>query len=730
MHGRHAVAAALKVAVVSSVLYSSLAAQGTYAEHTYGGFVNAVWLERIPLISGDPDGFRVWTAEDGSRIRFYDSVTDTTTQMNVLSTSPQTLHDIYLDQYPGTGVEALFGVAVGTGGEAVWWDSLGHTNWKPFTTPPAPGKELWACAVEHEATGTTIWVSGEDHLLKISQDQGATWTDALWTTSPAPNAALTSLDFADWSLAGTNGIVGTDSGELFFTTDGVTWTAGTLNGLPSPASPLVFWDIDFRPGSTTEAIAVGGRVEGGGEGFAWRTTDGGQTWNRVLTQLDAVGYTRVPQTAVQPGHPCTSVPGLVLGQYTYNAYATLYGVHMRQNGQALIVGYGGQTWRYLPNKGYTVDASDTASFSTGPLWGAHGDGQQQIWLSGQFGTLRRTSDGGNTFESMSPNNSSRFRSLAFPTKDTGYVVGQSMRIQKTTDAGQTWTEQLAYKSGVNLGPGIESIAAYDVDHVVAIANGFNGSDPVAFVTADGGATCWTEVDLTQVVDQSQGGVALMDVAFGDLDGVTGLPTFYVSTSTTSAWSGLMRSVDGGLTWTETPTPAGTDQFSWHGVAALGTTAVVLVGHNETANEMAAYVSLDADNPTPTWTSLFQNAPNGRLFGVAVNGATMIAVGSGGSVYEYSGGLLVPAQGSVGVTNATLRRARLGFDGLIIWAYVSGDDGTLMRSALTTNQWDVLHPGTTDDILGLDLRLDNANNMDAWLTGRSPRWGDSAVIHMR
>jgi hypothetical protein len=60
----------------------------------------------------------------------------------------------------------------------------------------------------------------------------------------------------------------------------------------------------------------------------------------------------------------------------------------------------------------------------------------------------------------------------------------------------------------------------------------------------------------------------------------------------------------------------------------------------------------------------------------------------------------------------------------------GDDGTQMRRALTTNQWDVLHPGTTDDILGLDLRLDNANNMDAWLTGRSPRWGDSAVIHMR
>lgn len=730
MRGTSAVASTVLVAAITASLHSPLTAQAANAEHTYGGFVNAVWLERIPRLTGDPDGFRVWTAEDGSRIRFYDSTTDSITEMNVLSSSAETLHDIYLDQYPGATAEAIFGVAVGTNGEAVWWDSLGHNNWKPFTTPPAPGKELWACAVEHEAAGTTIWVSGEDHLLKCSQDQGGTWNDAIWTSSPAPGAALTALDFADWSLAGKNGIVGTDSGELFFTTNGMTWTAGTINGLPTPASPLIFWDIDFRPGSTTEAIAVGGRAEGNGEGFAWRTTDGGQTWNRVLTQLDAVGFTRVPQTAVTPGHPCTNVPGLVLGQHTYNSYATLYGVHMRQNGQALLVGYGGQIWRYRPNGGFTVDMTDTATFSTGPLWGAHGDGQKEIWLSGQFGILRRTSDGGKTYEAITPNNSSRFRTLAFPNKDVGYVGGQSMRIQKTVDGGQTWTEQQAFRSGPNLGPGIESMAAYDVNHVLAIANGFDGGDPVAFATSDGGATCWSQVDLTQVVDRSQGGVQLFDVAAGDLDGVTGLPTFYVSSSTTPAWSGLMRSTDGGLTWTETATPAGPDDYSWHGVAALGTTAVVIVGRNETQGRMAAYVSLDANSPTPTWTPLFANAPNGRLYGVAVNGATMIAVGNNGRIYEYSGGQLVPAQGSVGITSANLLRARLGFDGLIIWAYVSGDDGTLLRSALTTNQWEVLHPGTTDDITGMDLRVDTAGNMDAWLTGRNPRWGDSSVIRMR
>ena len=49
---------------------------------------------------------------------------------------------------------------------------------------------------------------------------------------------LRSLDFADWTLPGKNGLVGTNSGELFFTTDGMAWTPATINGLPTPSSLL------------------------------------------------------------------------------------------------------------------------------------------------------------------------------------------------------------------------------------------------------------------------------------------------------------------------------------------------------------------------------------------------------------------------------------------------------------------------------------------------------------
>ena len=91
---------------------------------------------------------------------------------------------------------------------------------------------------------------------------------------------------------------------------------------------------------------------------------------------------------------------------------------------------------------------------------------------------------------------------------------------------------------------------------------------------------------------------------------------------------------------------------------------------------------------------------------------------------------VRAQGSIGLTTKNLRRVRMGFDGTIIWAYASGDGGTLLRSALTSGQWEALHAGTTDDLTGLDLRVDTQGSIDAWLTGRNARWGDSTLIRVR
>ena len=69
----HRMVAAATCATVCALFTSAAAvAQGQHAEHQYGGFVNAVWLESVPMLTGVPSAFRVWTAEDGSRIQVYD----------------------------------------------------------------------------------------------------------------------------------------------------------------------------------------------------------------------------------------------------------------------------------------------------------------------------------------------------------------------------------------------------------------------------------------------------------------------------------------------------------------------------------------------------------------------------------------------------------------------------------------------------------------------------------
>ena len=109
----------------------------------------------------------------------------------------------------------------------------------------------------------------------------------------------------------------------------------------------------------------------------------------------------------------------------------------------------------------------------------------------------------------------------------------------------------------------------------------------------------------------------------------------------------------------------------------------------------------------------------------------MAVGSQGRVYELDAATmsLVRAQGSVGLTAEDLRRVKMGFDGTNLWAYVSGDGGTLLQSALTSGVWDAVHSRTTDDLTGLDLRID-AQGIDVWTIGRNRRWGDSTLIHVR
>ncbi len=700
-------------------------------DHVLGGFTNAVWMQRLPLLGGQPGAFRVWTAEDGSRIQMFDSTTGSLTENQVQPStgSPQTLHDIYLDHFQDLVGEQVLGMAVGTGGEALCTMSPHIDRWQPFPTPPAAGMELWACAVEHVSqTQTTVWAAGEGPTLVCSGDRGQNWHNSILTPAVASNCVFTALDFADWSLPLRRGVVGNNMGQIYYTDNGMTWQEARIDGKPVPNSPLVFWDIDWVPGSNTHAFAVGGRQEGNGDGFAWRTTDGGRTWQRVLTMFEKYKRAEVPVISYAPGHSCEGTTGTVpLGQNLHLNYDTLYGCHAMQNGEAWFVAYGGQVWKYDPLLDATCDESDTARFATSPLWGIHGDGANEMFLSGQFGNLRRSTNGGGTWSEITMDNVWRLQDLVFFSDQVGYVVGQSRRIAKTTDAGATWEEQLAYYAAPIMGQSLNAIAGFDQNRLVAVGHHYNGSNPVAFFTENGGASCWGGSQLPPTV----GIHAMRDVAAAGVNPANGKANFFVCGDAGASWSGLMRSTDGGATFRQVP--LGGVLASWRSIATIGSNVVLLVGEGPQAGSAAARITFDAQSVSPTWHDVTPSVASGPLDGVAANGAAAIAVGEGGAVYEFdpisrrlvqigtAGGDL----SAVSMTNyaGNVVAVAVGKGG----AYWLGSPGAGVFPG--TGAWRRGFSRTTDDLSGLSV-LNVGGGLNVWMTGKNSRWGDSTVLNLR
>ncbi|MBK8980987.1 MAG: hypothetical protein IPM38_01415 [Ignavibacteria bacterium] len=69
------------------------------------------------------------------------------------------------------------------------------------------------------------------------------------------------------------------------------------------------------------------------------------------------------------------------------------------------------------------------------------------FLSGtDNGKLYRTTNGGDNWQNVLTAGVTAMWDINFPTRHTGYAVGLSGRIYKSTDSGLNWTQQSKYKS--------------------------------------------------------------------------------------------------------------------------------------------------------------------------------------------------------------------------------------------------------------------------------------------
>lgn len=257
-----------------------------------------------------------------------------------------------------------------------------------------------------------------------------------------------------------------------------------------------------------------------------------------------------------------------------------------------------------------------------------------VWVSGHGATWARTTDGGATWHaSRLPDDTTlEFRDVHAASADTAWLLaagpGDRSRIYATTDGGRSWTLQFVSHDSAAF---FDCLDFRDARHGVAMSDAVRGRF-VVIVTDDGGAT-WTPVDPSRLppARDGEGGFA----ASGTCVVARPPATAWIATGNAGPDARVLRTTDGGASWTALDTPlrgapqAGILSLAFrdamHG-AALG-------GDIANAAAPGPRVALTSDGGT-TWTPGGEPSFGGAVYGAAwVPGAatpTLVAVGPGGA----------------------------------------------------------------------------------------------------
>lgn len=388
---------------------------------------------------------------------------------------------------------------------------------------------------------------------------------------------------------------GDEKGGLARSTDGGrTWTKIGLSGPVQWVTNIVF-SPDFANDRTifVGSQGIGGTVDPGHPPVLWRSTDAGDTWSALgrgaidttrrgwFENRDLIGvspdYAR-DRTVIAPTRT------------GYNGNTNSLGVSTDA----------GQTWKQpvvaetLSAKNHgplawlggqellcQVDGFMIRSVDGGARWSHDGTAPRSPafsdydypvmpfvdanrgWLLDRYGGVRRTADGGRTWQSLvaeSQDDAFWKRAMDFGDATHGIIVGNKRReagapvpmpAEYTTDGGQTWTAAPVPPSLLAKGP-LSGIQLYDVAMVGpsrgwAVGSAiYVNSGPMILHTSDGGAN-WTEQAPPPEPDRdgklfpewtgSIGGVDFADAQNGWAVG-WGLYHGYV----------ILRTTNGGGTW--------------------------------------------------------------------------------------------------------------------------------------------------------------------------------------
>lgn len=299
-------------------------------------------------------------------------------------------------------------------------------------------------------------------------------------------------------------------------------------------------------------------------------------------------------------------------------------------------------------------ATETVRYVPENLFGVTFVNGKAGWVSGYYGTILQTADGGDTWVRRPLPQNDLVRRIQFIDDHRGWLVTHRGRILYTQDGGSNWVVQQE----------VPGVYLRDIFMVDGASGWVVGHDQTILATTNGGKK-W---DIQPIVHDTQdlprlNGVAAYDSQHAVIVGEFGF---------------IARTQDGGRTWTSVRSPS-----------SITYTAVAVSGDHAVAVGLSGAAVLIPKIGEP---SVIDTGSDAHLFDVALDASgNGFAVGAG-SAFKVSGDVMTPVKidlkqgadlvwlGGVGLSPSNS-------------AIAAGSRGLLLRYQASTNSFEPLSDWT-------------------------------------